>query len=46
MPGMESRAPERTETSSGIFFLSPNFVPMIFSILAMPVLIMACSSFG
>ena len=33
MPGIESRAPERTETSSG-FFVSPNFVPMIFSMLA------------
>ena len=31
MPGIESRAPERTETSSGIAVVSPNFVPMIFS---------------
>ena len=34
MPGMEARAPERTETSRG-FSLSPNFLPQIFSILAM-----------
>ena len=27
MPGIESRAPERTETSSG-FFRSPNFLPV------------------
>ena len=32
MPGMEARAPERTETSSG-FSLSPNFLPVISSIL-------------
>ena len=38
MPGIESRAPERTETSSGTFFLSPNFVPMIFSMWATPAL--------
>ena len=30
MPGIESRAPERTETSSG-FFGSPNFLPVSFS---------------
>ena len=30
MPGMEARAPERTETSSG-FSLSPNFLPTRFS---------------
>ena len=41
MPGIESRAPERTDTSSGMFFLSPNFVPMIFSMFAMPALICA-----
>ena len=28
MPGIESRAPERTETSSG-FFRSPNFLPRL-----------------
>ena len=33
MPGMEARAPDRTETSSG-FFRSPNFLPLISSILA------------
>ena len=38
MPGIESRAPDRTETRSGTFFLSPNLVPMIFSICAMPAL--------
>ena len=31
MPGMEARAPERTETSSG-FSVSPNFLPAISSI--------------
>jgi hypothetical protein len=29
MPGIEARAPERTETSSG-FSLSPNFLPYDF----------------
>src|SRR5437763_1802723 len=33
MPGMETRAPERQETSSG-FFGSPNVAPMTFSVLA------------
>ena len=33
MPGMEARAPERTETSSGVS-RSPNFFPVISSILA------------
>ena len=28
MPGMEARAPERTETSRGLF-KSPNFLPLI-----------------
>ena len=46
MPGMESRAPERTDTSSGMAFLSPNFTPMTFSILAMPASVWACSAFG
>ena len=32
MPGMEARAPERTETSRG-FSRSPNFFPVISSIL-------------
>ena len=31
MPGIEARAPERTDTSSGIS-LSPNFIPVSFSI--------------
>ncbi len=30
MPGMEARAPERTETSRG-FSMSPNFLPVISS---------------
>ena len=30
MPGMDSRAPERTETRRG-FFLSPNFLPKVLS---------------
>ena len=34
MPGMDARAPERTETSSG-FSRSPNFLPVIFSIFSM-----------
>ena len=33
MPGMEARAPERTETSRG-FSTSPNFLPVISSSLA------------
>ena len=31
MPGMDARAPERTETSRGLW-RSPNFLPVIFSI--------------
>ena len=34
MPGMEARAPERTETRKG-FSSSPNFLPAIFSVSAM-----------
>ena len=34
MPGMETAAPERTETSSGLG-PSPNFLPVTFSSLAM-----------
>jgi len=34
IPGMEARAPERTETRSG-FFGSPNFFPISFSTAAM-----------
>ena len=33
MPGIESRAPERTATSSGMPLASPNLQPMIFSML-------------
>jgi hypothetical protein len=36
MPGIESRAPERTATRSGMPSVAPNFVPMIFSMLATP----------
>jgi hypothetical protein len=36
MPGMESRAPERTATRRGMALLSPNLVPMIFSMFATP----------
>ncbi len=46
MPGIESRAPERTDTSSGMAALSPNFVPMIFSMKAMPALTCGSSDFG
>ena len=46
MPGMESRAPERTATSSGVPPVAPNLVPMIFSMLATPACIWAASSFG
>ena len=45
MPGIESRAPERTETSSG-FFTSPNFLPVCFSIDATPACICALSADG
>ena len=37
MPGIESRAPERTDTSSG-FFRSPNFLPVCCSRAATPAL--------
>ena len=46
MPGIESRAPERTATSNGIFSVSPNFVPMILSMFAMPFSISAWSAAG
>ena len=46
MPGMESRAPERTETSSGIAPWSPNLVPMIFSRNAIPSRACASRTFG
>jgi pyruvate,orthophosphate dikinase len=46
MPGIESRAPERTDTSNGIAFLSPNFTPMIFSMAAIPALACASSTLG
>ena len=34
MPGMDARAPERTDTSRGLF-TSPNFLPTICSSLPM-----------
>ena len=46
MPGMESRAPERTETSSGMADLSPNLVPMIFSMKATPLLDLRVEDLG
>ena len=45
MPGIESRAPDRTETSSG-FFTSPNFLPVCRSSDAMPACISARSAGG
>ena len=45
MPGIEARAPERTETSSG-FATSPNVLPVISSILARPVFTCSASSAG
>ena len=45
IPGMESRAPERTETSNGRS-LSPNFLPVDFSTLAIAAATFACSSRG
>ena len=45
MPGIESRAPERTETSSGSFG-SPNFLPVCFSSAAMPASIWPRSAGG
>ena len=35
MPGIDALAPERTETKQG-FSLSPNLVPIIFSIFLIP----------
>ena len=46
MPGMESRAPERTATRRGMPVASPNLQPMIFSMLATPACIWTASSFG
>ena len=43
MPGMEARAPERTETSRG-FSLSPNFLPVIASSLSTLAMISAWMS--
>ncbi len=34
MPGIDARAPDRTDTRSG-FFTSPNFLPADFSSLEM-----------
>ena len=36
MPGMESRAPERTATRSGVPSVAPNFVPMMRSMFFTP----------
>ena len=46
MPGMESRAPERTATSNGIAFASPNLQPMIFSMFFTPASIWAWREAG
>jgi hypothetical protein len=46
MPGIESRAPERTDTSMGMAVLSPNFVPMIFSTRLTAAMTSASSTFG
>ena len=46
MPGIESRAPLRTATSIGDPTGSPNLVPMIFSMAAMPACICPSSSGG
>jgi len=43
IPGIEARAPERTETSSG-FSASPNLRPTIFSTWASAALTCAVSS--
>ena len=45
MPGIESRAPERTETSSGLT-RSPNFMPVCASIEATPARTWASSAAG
>jgi hypothetical protein len=45
MPGIEARAPERTEISSG-FFASPNFAPTSFSMVARAVLTCCSRSAG
>jgi hypothetical protein len=45
MPGIEARAPERTETSSGLA-TSPNSLPVISSTLARPTLTCSVSSAG
>ena len=43
MPGIEARAPERTDTSRG-FSRSPNFLPVIFSIFSIYSMISAMIS--
>ena len=45
MPGIDARAPERTETSSG-FLASPNFAPTSFSIFAIAARMSPSSAFG
>ena len=46
MPGMESRAPERTATRRGMPVLAPKVVPMIFSRFFTPASICGCSEAG
>ena len=45
MPGIESRAPDRTDTRSG-FLRSPNFLPVCFSSAATPATIWSRSAHG
>jgi hypothetical protein len=45
MPGIDARAPERTETSIG-FFASPNFAPTTFSMRAICARMSSPSAFG
>ena len=45
MPGIDARAPERTETSSG-FDGSPNLAPTSFSMRAIAARTSASSAFG
>ncbi len=45
MPGIERRAPDRTEISSG-FFGSPNFFPITFSVFAIAFATSSSRDFG
>ena len=45
MPGIDSRAPDRHETSSGLF-AEPNSAPMIFSTCLSAASTCFCSSLG